>query len=234
MPIILPSIITQHGLLASSSFLSLTNFILISGMTLHHFATRLMPPGCNPTQLLSLGCFITSSIALLRLSLWQTLETIYAKQMNIDRVVEIFEFLLTCKQGDLSLHAHFYCLKALIMDVDIYQPPLTDLVTLKHYHAELYVRIYLIGLRPSIVSQTRGSLLSSDHITSLTTIFSTSLQVMTSTFSPPLSFARGNTPPPSSIFISTLPAHDDGGLPPCFDGSHSPRGHGRNYFPPCP
>ena len=36
-------------------------------------------------------------------SLWQTLETMYANQTNIGRVVEIFETLLTLKQGDLSL-----------------------------------------------------------------------------------------------------------------------------------
>ena len=36
-------------------------------------------------------------------SLCQTLETMYANKTNINRVVEIFETLLTLKQGDLSL-----------------------------------------------------------------------------------------------------------------------------------
>ena len=79
---------------------------------------------------------------------------------NIDRVVEIFETLLTLKQGNLSLQAHFGRMQALIQEVDLYEPPNTDLVTLKRYHAELYDGIYLSGLRPSIASQLRGSLAS--------------------------------------------------------------------------
>ena len=75
-------------------------------------------------------------------SLWQTLETMYANQTNIGRVVEIFETLLTLKQGDLSLQAHFGRMQALIQEVDLYQPPTTDLVTLKRYSAELYAGIY--------------------------------------------------------------------------------------------
>ena len=47
-------------------------------------------------------------------SLWQTLESMYANHTNISRVVEIFEYLLTSKQSNLSLQAHFAYLKALI------------------------------------------------------------------------------------------------------------------------
>ena len=108
-------------------------------------------------------------------SLWQTLETMHVNQTNIGRVVEIFETLLTLKQGDLSLQAHFGRKQSLIQEVDLYQPPTTDLVTLKRYRAELYAGIYLSGLRPSIASQLRGSLLSGDHVPSITTIFSAAL-----------------------------------------------------------
>ena len=97
-------------------------------------------------------------------SLWKTLETMYVNQTNIARVIEIFETLLTLRQGDLSLQAHFGRMQALIQEVDLYQPPITHLVTLKRYRAELYAGIYLSGLRPSIASQLRGSLLSGDHI----------------------------------------------------------------------
>ena len=167
-------------------------------------------------------------------SLWQTLETVYANQTNIGRVVEIFETLLTLKQGDLSLQAHFGCMQALIQEVDLYQPPTTDLVTLKRYRAELYAGIYLSGLRPSIASQIRGSLLSGDHVPSITTIFSASLRVTTGMPSPPLSSAPSDTPPPSTMAISAPRARDDGGIPPRFDGNRPPRGRGRNLFPPCP
>ena len=59
----------------------------------------------------------------------------YANQPNIGHVVEIFESLLTLKQGDISLQAHFDRLQALIQEVDLYQLPTTDLVTLKRYRA---------------------------------------------------------------------------------------------------
>ena len=166
-------------------------------------------------------------------SLWQTLETMYANQMNIGRVVEIFETLLTLKQGDLSLQAHFSCMQALIQEVDLYQPPTTDLVMLKRYRAELYAGIYLSGLPPSIASQLRGSLLYGDHVPGITTIFSAALRVTTGMPSLPLSSTPGDTPPPSLMAISTPRARDDGGLPLCFDGNRPPRGHGRNLFPPC-
>ena len=167
-------------------------------------------------------------------SLWQTLETIYADQTNINRVVEIFETLLTLKQGDLSLQAHFGCMLALIQEVDLYQPPTTDLVMLKRYRAELYVGIYLSGLRPSIASQLRGSLLSGDHAPGITTIFPDALRVTTGMPLLPLYSTPSDTPPPSAMAVSTPRARDDGGLPPRFDGNRPPRGCGRNLFPPCP
>ena len=167
-------------------------------------------------------------------SLWQNLETMYDNQTNVGRVVEMFETLLTLKQGDLSLQAHFGRMQALIQEVDLYLPPTIDLVTLKRYHVELYAGIYLSGLHPSIASQFRGSLLSGDHVPGITTIFSTALRVMTGMPSLPLSSAPGDMHPPSVMAISAPRARDDGGLPPYFDGNHPPCGHGRKLFPPCP
>ena len=82
---------------------------------------------------------------------------VYANQTNISHEVEIFESLLTYKQGHLSLQAHFSRLQFLFHKVDLYQPPTIDLVTLTRYHEELYIGIYLSGffLSPPIVSQVR-------------------------------------------------------------------------------
>ena len=149
-------------------------------------------------------------------------------------MVEIFKTLLTLKQGDLSLQAHFGPLQALIQEVDLYQPPITDLMMLNRYRAKLYVGIYLSGLCPSIICQLKGSLLSSDHVLGFTTIFSAALQVTIGMPSLTLSSALGDTPPPSVMAISTPQARNDGDLFPLFDDSHPPHGHGRNVFPPCP
>ena len=82
---------------------------------------------------------------------------VYANQTNISHEVEIFESLLTYKQGHLSLQAHFSRLQFLFQKVDLYQPPTIDLVTLTRYHEELYIGIYLSGffLSPPIASQFR-------------------------------------------------------------------------------
>ena len=165
--------------------------LFLESHNLHHHLMEDPPPLRDPSyaswsqsdstiitwMLHSIEQNITESLARINpvRSLWQTLETIYANQTNIGHVVEIFETLLTLKQGDLSLQAHFGCMQALIQEVDLYQPPTTDLVTLKHYRAELYAGIYLSGLRPSIASQLRGSLLSVDHVPGITTIFSAAL-----------------------------------------------------------
>ena len=103
----------------------------------------------------------------------------HANQTNIGHVVEIFKTLLTLMQGDLSLQAHFGRIQALIQEVDLYQHPTTDLVTLKRCRAELYANIYLSGLRPSIASQLMSSLLYGVHVRGIITIFSTALRVTT-------------------------------------------------------
>ena len=224
--------------------------LFLESHNLHHHLMEDPPPLCDPSyaswsqsdsaiitwMLHSIEQKIAESLAHIKLahSLWKTLETMYVNQTNIGRVVEISETLLTLKQGDLSLQAHFSRMQALIQEVDLYQPPTTDLVTLKHYRAELYASIYLSGLCPSIASQLRGSLLSGDHVLGITSIFSAALRVTTGMPSLPLSSAPGDTPPPSAMAIFAPRARDDGGLPPCFDGNRPPRGHGRKLFPSCP
>ena len=224
--------------------------LFLESHNLHHHLMEYPPPLRDPSyaswsqsdstiitwMLHSIEQNIAESLACIKptRSLWQTLEKMYANQTNIGRVVEIFENLLTLKQGDLSLQAHFGRMHALIQEVDLYQTPTTDLVTLKCYCAKLYVGIYLSGLRPSITSQLRGSLLSCDHVPDITTIFSVALRVTTGMPLLPLSSAPSDTPPLLAMAIYAPRARDDGDLPPCFDGNRPPRGRGRNLFPPCP
>ena len=76
-------------------------------------------------------------------------------------------------------------------------------MTLKRYHKELYVGIYLSALQPSIASQIRGFLLSGDRVPSLTTNFFATLWVTTSMLVSPLSSALGDMTPPLAMVVST-------------------------------
>ena len=96
-------------------------------------------------------------------------------------------------------------------------------MTLKHYREELYVGIYLSELRSSITSQIRGSLLSRNRVSSLTTIFFAALCVTTDMSSSPLSSALSDTTHPSAMVVLAPQARDDG-LPPCSDDGRPPRG----------
>ena len=89
------------------------------------------------------------------------------------------------------------------------------------------------GRSLSATSQICGSLLSSDRVPSLNTIFSVAICITTVTPSSPLSFARGDMTPPSAMAVSAPWARDDG-LISCSDSSRPPRGCGCNSFLPCP
>ena len=154
----------------------------------------------------------------------------YADQKNDNHVVELFESLFTCKQGDLSLHNHFGRLQALIHEINIYQPPTTDLQTLERYRQEFVAGVYLSGLHPSISAQIRGFVLSRDHVPDLLTIFSAALRVSTGI----PSYSRTSLSPGDTPSAIGVPRAQDDNQPPRFDNGCLPRGKGRNSFPPCP
>ena len=110
--------------------------LFLESHNLHHHLMEDPPPLCDPSSaswsqsdsaiitwmLHSIEQNISESLARIKpaRSLWQTLEIMYANQTNIGRVVVIFETLLTLKQRDLSLQAHFDCMQALIQEVELY------------------------------------------------------------------------------------------------------------------
>ena len=93
--------------------------LFLESHNLHHHLMEDPPPLRDPSyafwsqsdsaiitwMLHSIKQNISESLACIKSahSLWQTLETMYANQTNIDHVVEILETLLTLKKGDLSL-----------------------------------------------------------------------------------------------------------------------------------
>ena len=117
--------------------------------------------------------------------------------------------------------------------VDLCRPPTTYPMTLKHYQEEAYDDIYLSGLRPFIASQIQRSLLSSDCLAKITTIFSYAICITTSMPSSPLSLTPSDSTPPLAIAVSTLRAHDDG-LPHRSNGVRLSHGRDYNSFMSCP
>ena len=54
--------------------------------------------------------------------IWDTLQLTYGLEKNISRVFEVYEQLFTLRQGDRSIQEHFIILRALLDELDVYQP----------------------------------------------------------------------------------------------------------------
>ena len=57
----------------------------------------------------------------------------YDNEKNPSRVFEIYEHLFELKQGDRSMPEFYGKLKGLIDELEMYQPSVTDVATLRGY-----------------------------------------------------------------------------------------------------
>ena len=65
--------------------------------------------------------------------MWDTLKVIYGNKKNLSRVFEIYEHLFELKQGDRFVPEFHGELKGLIDELEMYQPSVTDVATLRGY-----------------------------------------------------------------------------------------------------
>ena len=77
--------------------------------------------------------------------IWDTGKVMYRNEKNLSRVFEIYERLFELKQGDRSMSEIYGELKSLLDELKIYQPAVTDAVTLRGYRQDLTMSKFLSG-----------------------------------------------------------------------------------------
>ena len=75
---------------------------------------------------------------------------LFGNEKNLSRVSEIYERLIDLKQGDKSVPEFYGELKALIDELEMHQPSVTDAATLREYRQDLVVSKFLSGLSTTL------------------------------------------------------------------------------------
>ena len=78
--------------------------------------------------------------------IWDTLKQMYRYVKNISRIFEVYEQIFTLKMEDSLVQDHFASLRALLDELDLYQPLTSDIATMRRYRMELAITAYLSGL----------------------------------------------------------------------------------------
>jgi hypothetical protein len=114
--------------------------------------------------------------------IWDSLKHTYGHQNNISKVFQTYEELFKVKQGDHSCQEHYSYIQGLISELNLYQPPTTNLATVVRHREELVVSAYLASLDPGVAAQVRGSILRGGVMPDLEKVFSRVLRVSTLIF----------------------------------------------------
>jgi len=75
---------------------------------------------------------------------------LFGNEKNLSRVSEIYERLIDLKQGDKSVPEFYGELKALIDELEMHQPSVTDAAILREYRQDLVVSKFLSGLSTTL------------------------------------------------------------------------------------
>jgi len=80
--------------------------------------------------------------------MWDTLKVMHGNEKNPSRISEIYERLFELKQGNKSVPNFYGELKGLIDELEMHQPAVTDVATLRGYHQDLTMSKFLSNLSP--------------------------------------------------------------------------------------
>ena len=151
-------------------------------------------------------------------ALWLKLETMYANKSNVSRIVRLYEELFACRQGTRTLQNYYGSVDAIFTNLELYQPLVLDLDTLRRYRDELRAGAFLSGLRPELADMIRGQVLGGSRVLPTEEIFAAALRVQDN-----LPTSQSSQPLETSALIGS------GGAP--RRSTHS--GKTRNSYPPC-
>ena len=145
----------------------------------------------------------------------------YANKSNVSRTVRLYEELFACRQGTRTLQNYCGSVDAIFTNLEVYQPLVLDLDTLRRYRDELRAGAFLSGLRPELADMIRGQVLGGSRVLPTEEIFAAALRVQDS-----LPSSQTMQPTETSALIVSVEAHRASGK-----GASS--GKNRTSYPPC-
>ena len=151
-------------------------------------------------------------------ALWLKLETMYANKSNVSRTVRLYEELFACRQGTRTLESYYGSVDAIFTNLELYQPLVLDLDTLRRYRDELRAGAFLSRLRPELADMIRGQVLGGSRVLPTEEIFAAALRVQDS-----LPTSQSSQPLETSALIAS------GGAP----RRSTPSEKIHNSYPPC-
>ena len=154
-------------------------------------------------------------------ALWLKLEMMYANKSNVSRTIRIYEELFACRQGTRTLQSYYGSVDAIFTNLELYQPLVLDLDTLRRYRDELRAGAFLSGLRPELADMIRGQVLRRSLVLPTEEIFAAALRVKDS-----MPTSQSSQPIETSALIAS------GGAPRA-SGKNTPSGKTRTSYPPC-
>ena len=154
-------------------------------------------------------------------ALWLKLETMYANKSNVSRTVRLYEELFACRQGTRTLQTYYGAVDAIFTNLELYQPLVLDLDTLRRYRDELRAGAFLSGLRPELADMIRGQVLGGSRVLPTEEIFAAALRVQDS-----LPASQSAQPTETSALLAS------GGAPRA-SGKSASSGRTRNSYPSC-
>ena len=154
-------------------------------------------------------------------ALWLKLETMYANKSNVSRTVRLYEELFACRQGTRTLQTYYGAVDAIFTNLELYQPLVLDLDTLRRYRDELRAGAFLSGLRPELADMIQGQVLGGSRVLPTEEIFAAALRVQES-----LPTSQSSQPTETSALIAS------GGAPRA-SGKSAPSGRTRTSYPSC-
>src|SRR3954466_11581554 len=96
----------------------------------------------------------------------------YGNETNIFRVYELHGQLHSLKLDDKSYQDYYSQFQSIITELEIYQPVIPDIATIKQQRNDLYICTFLDGLPPDIRQQLNGKLFSSEKVPSVASVYS--------------------------------------------------------------
>src|SRR3954468_15676301 len=153
--------------------------------------------------------------------IWDACKETYGNETNISRVYELHGQLHSLKLADKSYQDYYSQFRSIITELEIYQPVVPDINTIKQQCNDLYVCAFLDGLPPDVRKQLNGQVFNSATVPSLASVYGLLIRT------PVVPTTTSLPPPPSDT--SALASFRGRGASNSARGrgGHSGRGRGR-------